>query len=61
MQGNDGMKKIYSVGCCQVEVIYEFKDKAEKLYAWHWKEWKKQSVSTSSVTLLRTKDNITVN
>ena len=61
MQGNEGMKKIYSVGCCWVEVIYEFKDKAEKLYAWHWKEWKKQSGSTSSVTLLRTKDNITVN
>ena len=55
------MKKIYSLGCCGVKVIYQFKDKAEKLYAWHWKEWKKQFGSTFGMTLLRTKDNITVN
>ena len=61
MQGNEGMKKIYSPGCCGVEVIYEFKDEAEKLYAWHWKEWKKQSGSTFGMILLRTKGNFTVN
>ena len=49
------MKKIYSLGCCGVKVIYQFKDKAEKLYAWHWKEWKKQFGSTFGMTLFLNK------
>jgi hypothetical protein len=43
-----------------VEIIYEIKGKAEKLYAWHWKEWKKQYWEYFWYDPFEKKDNITV-